>query len=248
MVFVKRIRLALVGMALLLSLASPAQASFDFSPCAANCVQSSGCNPSSEKCVCRDARSILLDSVISCLFFNCKTDLREFDSAFLSPVEAGCEDSNRDIPSSKLKAAESLASSYISKLTPLTTSSSPPSAPTPPPKTTSAPATTSKPPQSSRSSTTTSAADSSSTSLAADDESTDESTSSSAEETTAAPTRVVAPSPATQLSSTSSRAPSSNSDSTNPFGASSGAAGSAIPSLLSVLGLPLAIVGMLAAR
>ncbi len=246
MVFVKHLRLALVGAAALLSLATPAQASFDFSACAANCVQSSGCSPTNTKCVCSEARSILLDSVVSCLFFNCKADLREFEYAFLSPIESGCEDSHRDIPSSKLKAAESLASSYISKLTPLTTSSSSPAAPTPPPKTTSAPATTSKPAQTSHSTTTSSAKSSSSSS--ADDESTDES-SSSAEETTAAPTRVAAPSPATQLTSTSTRASSnSNSDASNPFGGSGSSAGSAVRPLLSLLGLPLAIIAMLAAR
>lgn len=118
MVFTSHIRLALIGVTLALSFIGQVQSTddFQFSPCVENCISSSGCRPTSARCMCRAARHLLLDSVISCLFFNCKPDLRDFDDLFLEPIEEGCEDRGRDIPRSKLRAAESLASSYIANL------------------------------------------------------------------------------------------------------------------------------------
>ncbi|KXX81690.1 hypothetical protein MMYC01_201019 [Madurella mycetomatis] len=123
MVFTSHIRLALIGVTLALSFIGQVQSTndFQFSPCVENCISSSGCRPTSARCMCRAARHLLLDSVISCLFFNCKSDLRDFDDLFLEPIEEGCEDRGRDIPRSKLRAAESLASSYIANIPRLTT-------------------------------------------------------------------------------------------------------------------------------
>jgi hypothetical protein len=247
MVVTRHIGLALAGTALLFN--PFAQATFDFPSCVDNCISSSGCQPDSAKCMCKAAQGLLLDNVVSCMFFNCKSDLRNFEDAFLDPIEEGCEDSDRDIPSSKIKAAASLASSYISKLPASTTAKSTP------PQTTSTPKTTAKPTSkqevvSSSSTTLTTEEETapSSTSTSTTDRDTEQSTSPTSQ-TTAAPTLVTAPMAVTQSSATSSQPPGSDSGSgfdTNPFGASS-SAGSAIQPLLSLLGLPLAL-GLLALR
>ncbi|KAG7292296.1 hypothetical protein NEMBOFW57_002331 [Staphylotrichum longicolle] len=254
MLFARPLRLALVGAALLLG---QVQATVQFPSCVTNCITSSYCEADSAKCMCKAAREIFLDSVISCLFFNCKSDLRTFDSSFLSPIEEFCDDSGRDIPSSKLRAASSAASSYIAKLPPLTTAKPTTSfsaSPTPTPKTT--PATT---PKSSSSTLASSSAkptatenddDSSPSSTSAADES---STSTPAAETTAAPTLIVAPTTATQRPATSSGSSGSGSGGsgfdTNPFGSSGSSAGSTVRPIVSLLGLPMAVVvTMLAMR
>jgi hypothetical protein len=249
MVVTRHIGLALAGTALLFT--PFAQATFDFPSCVDNCISSSGCQPDSAKCMCKAAQGLLLDSVVSCMFFNCKSDLRNFEDAFLDPIEEGCEDSDRDIPSSKLKAAASLASSYISKLPASTTAKSTSAQPTSTPKTTAKP--TSKQEVASSSSTATTeeeaALSSTSTSTSASERATEQSTSPTGQTTAAPTTRVTTPTAATQSSATSSQSPASDSGSgfdTNPFG-SSNSAGSAIQPLLSLLGLPLAL-GLLTLR
>jgi hypothetical protein len=91
MVFTRHIRLAAVGAALFLSFSGKAQATnaFQFTSCVSNCISSSGCEPDSAKCMCKEARNLLMESVISCLFFNCKTDLRDFQPDFLDPITTG---------------------------------------------------------------------------------------------------------------------------------------------------------------
>ncbi|KAL2263345.1 hypothetical protein VTK26DRAFT_7141 [Humicola hyalothermophila] len=118
MVFAKHLRLALVGASLLMSFAGQTTAA-TFPGCVDNCISSSGCRTSNERCMCKEARSVLLDSVISCMFFNCKSDLRNVDETFLGPIEEVCEDVRR-IPHSMLEDAEELASSWISKLPAIT--------------------------------------------------------------------------------------------------------------------------------
>ncbi|KAK4239459.1 hypothetical protein C8A03DRAFT_32492 [Achaetomium macrosporum] len=243
MVFARHIGRALVRICLILYIATPAEAtSFEFPSCVDRCIVSSGCNTNSAKCMCRRANELLLDSVISCMYFNCKADLRNFEDSFLEPIEQGCERSDRDIPSSKIKAAESLASSYISKLTPLTTakgsaaetSTAPPTLK--PSTITPSSSATSKPASSSR----TTEENTPSTTSTADKASETES-ASTAEETTAAPTLVLAP-PSATLASTS-RSPTSDSGSgfnTDPFGSSS-SAGPLVQPFFSLLGLPLAV-------
>ncbi|KAK3310300.1 uncharacterized protein B0T15DRAFT_488984 [Chaetomium strumarium] len=244
MIFTTHIRLAVVGIYLLMYVVSPAGATtFEFPSCVEGCIASSGCKTNSAKCMCREARELLLDSVISCMYFNCKADLRNFEDSFLKPIEDGCERNDRDIPSSKVKAAESLASSYISKLTPLTTtkSSTTERAPTPTlPTSTPSSSTTS---ELSLSSKTTEQNTPASTSVT--DNGSETRSTSAAEDTTAAPTLVLAPSAAAQPST--SRSPASDSGSgfdTDPFGSSS-SAGHVVQPLFSLLGLPL-VVGMLA--
>lgn len=114
MVLAKHLRVALVGASLLMSFAGQATAA-NFPGCVDNCISSSGCQTSDESCMCKEARSVLLDSVVSCMYFNCKSDLRNFDEAFLGPIEEVCSDV-QSIPSSKLEHAEERASSWISKL------------------------------------------------------------------------------------------------------------------------------------
>ncbi|KAK4158210.1 hypothetical protein C8A00DRAFT_39586 [Chaetomidium leptoderma] len=244
----KHIGLALVGAALLLA---QAQATFQFNDCVGSCITSSGCKTDSARCMCREARELLLDSVISCLFFNCKSDLRTFDDAFLKPIEEGCADSHRRIPKSKLKAAERMAHDYISRL-PAPTTAEP--APTPKPTSPSLEKPTSSF-SSSSSSTTTKESTPSHTSSAdrAIEDSTsaaDRTTTTAAATTTTAPTRAAAaPTSATTTTQSSATTPSqssaaSNSGSnfdTNPFGSSSSAGSAGIRPLLSLLGLPLAL-------
>ncbi|KAH6636733.1 hypothetical protein F5144DRAFT_192183 [Chaetomium tenue] len=241
MVLASYIRLALVGAALLFS---QAQARFDFSLCADNCVTSSGCASDSARCMCKEAREILLDSVISCLFFNCKDDLRNFDDAFLDPIEEGCEDSGRDIPRSKLRAAASLATSYIGKLPASTTVKSPPVEVTPTPKPTKKPdPTTAEVPPSS---TTTEEEDDSPASTSTVDRQAGE-----PKPTTTTVTPAAVPNPASQSSATPSESPASDdSDSDSggggggggdPFGSTGDSAGSAIQPFLALLGLPVVV-------
>lgn len=236
MVLASYIRLALIGAALLFS---HAQATFDFSSCADNCVTSSGCESDSARCMCKKAREVLLDSVISCLFFNCKDDLRNFDDAFLAPIEEGCVDSGRDIPRSKLRAAESLASSYIDKLPSPTTAKSTPVEVTPTPKPTKKadPTTAEVPPSS------TTAEDSSPSSSSTVNRQPVESKS-----TAAAVTPAAVPTPATQSSATPSESPASDDSGSgrsgggggggDPFSTTGGSVGSAIQPFLALLGLP----------
>jgi hypothetical protein len=240
MVLASYIRLALVGAALLFS---QAQARFDFTPCVHNCVTSSGCESDSARCMCREARELLLDSVISCLFFNCKDDLRDFEVAFLDPIEEGCDDSDRDIPRSKLRAAESLASSYIGKIPSPTTAKS---TVTPPPKPTKKPdPTTAEEPSPSTTATTEDSAPSSTSTVNRQPE---ESSS-----TTAAVTPAVVPDPATQSSAAPSESPTPDDSGSgggrpgggDPFSTPGGSVGSAIQPFFALLGLPV-VVALLA--
>ncbi|KAL2199714.1 hypothetical protein P885DRAFT_74886 [Corynascus similis CBS 632.67] len=236
MVLASYFRLAALGAGLFFS---QAQAStFGFTPCVENCIASSGCDADSARCVCKEARSLLLDSVVSCLFFNCKPDLVDFEDAFLDPVEEGCEDHDRDIPESKLKAAESLASSYISKLpSPTTIQTTTAEAP----KTTTKPIPT-KPTETSSSSpaTTKTQEEDTKPSSSATDGDADQPTTE-----TSAPTDVVPPTSASQTSATPTESPSSDdSDSdqsdVDPFATSDNAV-SAVKPLVTLLGLPLAV-------
>ncbi|KAL2020183.1 hypothetical protein VTK56DRAFT_8707 [Thermocarpiscus australiensis] len=254
MVFARYTRLALVGSALLLSLIGRAESasSFQFSDCVEGCIVSSGCATNSAKCMCKSARALLLDSVISCMFFNCKSELRDFENAFLDPIEGGCEDSDRAIPESKLQAAESLASSYISKLPPLTTAKSPSSSAAATPKPTTAPRTATA--ESAASSTFSRASrastpeQSSQSSTSTVDRGVQTEPASTTQIVTSA-TQVAAPPPATETSATPSESAASepgNFD-TNPF-STSNSAGVRTQAFLSLLGLPMAAAVMLALR
>ncbi|KAK4105983.1 hypothetical protein N658DRAFT_490592 [Parathielavia hyrcaniae] len=257
MLFSRHMRLALTGTALLL-FSSQAQASFDFPPCVDNCIESSGAEPDSAKSLCKGARNMLLDSVISCLFFSCKSDLRNYDSAFLNPIAEACEDSDREIPKSKLRAAESTAISYISMLpastTAKTTTAAQPTTTPAPPKTTTITSNEAAVSSSSSPSTTTEdedSAPSSTSSTSASDEEADQPTSAAGKTTT---TQVALPTSATTRNSAAASPSSSASDDsgsgfdTNPFGSSTSAGPPAIRPLLYLLGLPLAAVSLLALR
>ncbi|KAK4144642.1 uncharacterized protein C8A04DRAFT_27578 [Dichotomopilus funicola] len=231
-------RLALLGTALFF--AGPAQADFGFTPCIDDCVASNGCEAYDEKCVCKEANSLLLNSVVSCMYFNCKNDLRDADDTFLSPISNGCS----NIPERKLDAAASLASSYSSKL-PAATSAKP--SPTHDAPSTSdkphSPSTSDKPehspPVPPKPSATTSNVAGPSTSAAAGG-----AASSSAAQTTlvtsVTPTETSS-SPAE--STTSSNEGSGSNHNTNPFGSSGDdSAGAAIRPLFALLALPAAVV------
>jgi hypothetical protein len=238
MVLANYVRLALLGAALLVS---QAQATFEFPSCVESCVVSSGCKTNNARCMCTAARELLLDSVISCLFFSCKDDLRNFEDAFLDPIEEGCDDSNRDIPRSKLRAAESLATSYIGKLSSPTTfrSTTAEATHTPKPTTKPSPATTAKAPSSSTTTTTTAAEEEEEptpSTSSTTDRGVQESTSTAATQSSATPSQ-----------SSTSNGSGSGGFAANPFGSPSSSAGSAIQPLLALLGLPLA-VSMLALR
>jgi len=105
-------QLALFGAVLFLfltGLASSMPTVVEFSTCVDACIQSSGCKASDARCMCRKAaRDLLLESVISCLFFNCKDDLLNYESSFLNLIEETCDDIDRDIPRSRLQHAEAV--------------------------------------------------------------------------------------------------------------------------------------------
>lgn len=241
MVFAKHLQLALVGTSLLFSsLTGQAAAAASFPGCVDNCISSSGCSTSDEKCMCKEARSVLLDSVVSCMFFNCKTELRDIDDTFFDIIEDICEDVRR-IPSQKLADAEEKASSWISKL-PAVTQPAPKPTKTPEPVVTteeSAPATTEEP--------------SPENSSPAQDV-----TESSPADTVASPTEVTTPPPASQTTAGSSNSDAtnanSNSDSeddsgsshgnTDPFGSVGGSAGYRTQASLSLVGLGLFMLAL----
>jgi hypothetical protein len=237
MVFTRHLRLALAGTALLLSFVGRAESAstFLFTECIDSCVITSGCR--TNECMCREARGFLLDSVVACMFFNCKTDLRNFEDAFLDPVEQVCEDNNRKIPSSKIDKAESLANSYISKLPALTTAqTSAVATSTPKPTTALIPTSSAKQAESSATE------ESSSSETSAVDRG-DELESTSATETITSPAQVAATPSATETSAAASEShtPQSGNSNTNPFASPSSAAWRTQASL-SLLGLPLALV------
>jgi hypothetical protein len=235
MVLAKYLRLALLGTALV---ASQAQATFDFNFCVSSCVHSSGCSTSDEKCVCKEARSILMDSVISCLYFNCKSDLSDFEDTFLEPIQKGCD----DLPRSKIQAVESLASSYASKLPGATTAAEDDKdEPTPTPKTTSKPAATTAAKVTTEEE---ESAPSPTSTLDSDDA---EETTPAADGTTPTETLITAPTSTGGTSSGGSGSDDSNgSGNTDPFGSPDSDSAAARP-FVSLLGLSLA-VGMLAIR
>ncbi|KAL1837043.1 hypothetical protein VTJ49DRAFT_2888 [Mycothermus thermophilus] len=190
--------------------------------CVRNCITASRCNVSDTRCLCKEARGILLDSVISCLFFNCKSDLRNFEDLFLDPIEDICDAARRDIPRYKLKSAEALASSYIAKIPTATPTTTAGQRTTTTQRLTATPTST-KNPQSSTltlSSSTTKGQNSSSSTSAATDRGVESSTSSG--NTTPAPTQDNQPNP-TGDSSAPAAEPTDSDDSgsgfdTNPFG------------------------------
>lgn len=237
-------RLALFGTALFL--AGPAQADFGFTPCVDDCVASSGCEAYDQKCVCKQANSLLLNSVVSCMFFNCKDDLRNADDTFLSPIESGCGDEGRDIPERKLDAAASLASSYSSKLPSPTSGKPKPTHDAPstsdkpdPPSTSSKPE--HSPPVPPKPSTTTSNGASPATSSAAGGGAGDSVQTTLV--TSVTPTQT---SDSPSESTTSSNGGSGENHNTDPFGNSSSgdddSAGAAIRPFFALLGLPAAVI------
>lgn len=241
MVLAKYLRLALLGTALV---ASQAQATFDFNKCVSSCVHSSGCATDDAKCVCKEARSVLMESVISCLYFNCKSDLPNFEDAFLEPIVDGCEDLDREIPSSKIKSVESLGSSYASKLPSATTADeTTKDKPKPTPKTT-----TKLEPTAAK--TTTAEEESATSTTSTPGSGAEETSTPAAGQTITETTLILAPTSTGQTSAGSSNSDESDDSEggadTNPFG-SPGSAGSAVRPFVSLLGLSLA-AGMLALR
>ncbi|KAK3362850.1 hypothetical protein B0T25DRAFT_561907 [Lasiosphaeria hispida] len=115
------IRLALLGAALLLVFVgqaeSTATSSLKFPQCVTNCVESSGCDKSDAKCMCKAARGRFLEMVVTCMYYHCKDDLRDADDTFFGIIEKGCEDIKRPIPEDDIDTAESVASSLASRLT-----------------------------------------------------------------------------------------------------------------------------------
>ncbi|KAK4224597.1 hypothetical protein QBC38DRAFT_446300 [Podospora fimiseda] len=119
----RNLRLASVGLLLLLSSVDRAEATndFKFTECITNCIAPSSCPPSRKgtldgKCMCKAARDNFLEDVLRCMNIYCKPDLRDFDDKFLEPMEDGCDELNKAIPKQKLKAAESIGSSLLSSL------------------------------------------------------------------------------------------------------------------------------------
>ncbi|GAB1311212.1 Extracellular membrane protein CFEM domain-containing protein [Madurella fahalii] len=244
MVFTNHIRLVLIGATLVLSFIGQVQSTsdFQFSSCVQNCIRSSGCRPNNARCMCRAARSLLLDSVITCLYFNCKSDLVDFEDLFLEPIEEGCEDRGRDIPRSKLEYAESLASSYISKLPRPTTTAAAPK-----PTSTTAKATTT--PKPTIPSTTAKTAPSSTSAVEQDDDGGSTSTADRPAPTTSAASPPPPPPAATQPSSSASPSPPPGTPpfgDTNPFAVPS-SAGSKTGVFSSLLALTM-IVAMIVWR
>ncbi|KAK3989216.1 hypothetical protein QBC44DRAFT_90282 [Cladorrhinum sp. PSN332] len=124
----RNIRLALAGLVLLLPFIDRADATgdFKFTECITNCIRPSSCPPSRKgnldgRCMCKAAREDFLESILGCMDIFCKSDLRDFDDKFLDPMEDGCDELNQEIPKSKLKAAESIGSSFLSNLPTATT-------------------------------------------------------------------------------------------------------------------------------
>ncbi|KAL2269875.1 hypothetical protein VTJ83DRAFT_2059 [Remersonia thermophila] len=214
--------------------------------CVRNCITASNCNVSDTRCICKQARGILLHSVISCLFFNCKDDLRNFEDLFLDPVEDICDAARRDIPRHKLKSAEMLASSYIARIPTVTPTKTTVRPTTSQQQVTATPTSATKPQSSTLTEQTSSSSASSSSTSAATDRGVGLSTSTSTS-LTVAPTQDTQPNPTADSSAPASQ-PTDSDDSgsgfdTNPFGTPRSGGAVAQP-LLGFLTLPL-VVGVL---
>ncbi|KAL2122573.1 hypothetical protein VTJ04DRAFT_3028 [Mycothermus thermophilus] len=261
MALAKYIQLALLGAALI----SSAEATKNrFNACVSNCIAETGCVATNAWCVCNGARrSNLLSGVISCLFLKCEADLRNVENSFLDPIEDFCDDKHRDIPKHKLKSAETLASSYISRLN--TPTPTPTATPKPqPPTTTNAPqqptpTSTQKPqvPTQTENKTSTSSSPdrgqetSSSSSKTGSDRGLGESTSSSA----ATPTSSSQPDAAITDDNQPDPTPDNSQDEdsgsifdTNPFGTPRSVGSATSQPLVMLLALPLFVMGALMQR
>ncbi|KAK0730593.1 hypothetical protein B0H67DRAFT_41366 [Lasiosphaeris hirsuta] len=117
------LRLALVSAAFLLVFVGQTESMSTFPQCVANCVESSGCEKTDAKCMCKAARGRFLEMVVTCMYYHCKDDLRDADNTFFDIIEKGCEDIKRPIPEDDIDTAESVASSLASRLTTITTTS-----------------------------------------------------------------------------------------------------------------------------
>ncbi|KAK0656042.1 hypothetical protein B0T16DRAFT_398379 [Cercophora newfieldiana] len=121
-------RLVLAGAAAILALTRQANAasSLALSECVEACVASSGCESKDTKCVCKAAKDGFLETVVTCLYYHCKDDLRNVDSLFLNPVKSGCEADKKAIPKKEIDEAKKVASSLVAKLPKTTTTVSRP--------------------------------------------------------------------------------------------------------------------------
>ncbi|KAK0733358.1 hypothetical protein B0T26DRAFT_669773 [Lasiosphaeria miniovina] len=110
-------RLALIGLPCLLSLLGQAELaasatmtpSFKFPTCVDTCAGHSGCQTDDSKCMCTTARSYFLETVVTCVYYNCKDDFPKVDGEFLNIMTAGCKGIKKPIPDSSLKAAKSVS-------------------------------------------------------------------------------------------------------------------------------------------
>ncbi|KAK3941850.1 hypothetical protein QBC46DRAFT_406913 [Diplogelasinospora grovesii] len=244
MAFAGHMRLALVGGAVLVSFLSgvePASSSgsfiTQFPDCVANCAQTAGCGIMNPKCMCKGAQGSFLETVLSCMYTSCPSQLNNAEDGFLKVMEIGCAAIGKSIPDDDMERAETVCSSLISKLS--TTSTSTQRATAHPAtmtlKTTKATATTEDSASQTATDSTTSA------------EVQSTSTSSSSDDSTSAPTTLaVATSPTPQQSeaqSSTSTAAAANSDPTDssPFATPNFAASRDVGAFIGWMGVPLAI-------
>ncbi|KAK4183324.1 hypothetical protein QBC35DRAFT_115975 [Podospora australis] len=238
------IRLAIIGVSFLAMIRPVSPTSnFDFPDCVEEkCIPKGGCPPTNGRCLCKAARGIFLETVLKCMYSNCKADLSVFEDSFLDPMTEGCDALNQDIPRSELKIARAKASSLLAKL------SSTPTATTT--------ATTNSPVQILSKSTTSAASTNPSTSSSmaiqsttttdgtiAVTESTFPPSSVEHDNTTARPTS--APSSTAESQSVSSAPPSSNFVDTSPFTNTNSAKSPQDRLLDTLLAIPLAVALLL---
>ncbi|KAK3383896.1 hypothetical protein B0T24DRAFT_67453 [Lasiosphaeria ovina] len=258
-------RLALIGLPCLLSLLGQAELaasttttpSFKFPTCVDTCAGHSGCQTDDSKCMCTTARSYFLETVVTCVYYNCMDDFLKVDSEFLNIMTAGCKGIKKPIPDSSLKAAKSVVS-VLSKLPSTTTKATPTTTPKPAaatPKTTSTHSTStqSKPTQSPSTQSTT-VQDAPSSTLASGQ---DQQTSAAPAATTdASPPSPPSPQPPpVVVTPSSSESPSPAADAPNPVLTDSSpfalpnSSGSQVGAMLFYgMGLPLLLAGAFTLR
>lgn len=255
MVVARHVRPALFVLAATLAFFAQVEAtsatSVSLSSCVASCVKAEGCETSDAKCVCKGAKSNLLDHVAVCMYYSCPDEIRTFDATFMTPLASVCKTIGKAIPQSKIDEADETAQTFADKLpstskTQTTSTTSAKATPkttlaTSESKKTTAAATTSTEPAETESSSTSSVDDETTTISSTTTDSTPTPATSATSATT---TLAIAPdSPtraATQSSTSTKGAAKSDPTDSSPFASPPNAAGRSTTSWI-LASLPLAL-------
>ncbi|KAH8905138.1 hypothetical protein BR93DRAFT_767026 [Coniochaeta sp. PMI_546] len=252
MVVARHIRPALFAVVVTLSFFTQVKATssttLSLSTCVTSCVKAESCETSDAKCVCKGAKSYLLDHVAVCMYYKCPDEIRTFDASFTTPLVSVCKAIGKAIPQSKIDEADETAQTFADKLPPLSTSKAVTTSTTSAKATPKTTLTTSESKKTSAATTSTSseaAETESSTTSSVDDEPTSTTTTDSTPTSTTLAIATNSPTRAATQSSTSTQgAAKSDPTDSSPFALPPNAAGRSTTSWV-LASLPLALAVMM---